>query len=85
MNGGRIAELCAHDWGLWRTITTNLSRCAQLVDDYPLASAEAERIRDRIGQLLNQIEQAPRSRAWSLRARIGERKRWYKLPEEVDP
>src|SRR3954463_16110936 len=27
VNGARIAELCAADWGLWRTITANLERC----------------------------------------------------------
>jgi hypothetical protein len=84
VNGGRIAELCARDWGIWRTITANLSRCAELLGNYPLVTADADRIRDRIGQLLTRIEQAPRSRAWNLRARIGERKRWYELPEEVD-
>jgi hypothetical protein len=84
VNGSRIAELCARDWGIWRTITANLARCAELLDNYPLATADADRIRDRIGQVLTRIEQAPRSRAWSLRAKIGERKRWYELPEEVD-
>src|SRR5207302_7101223 len=24
INAGRVAELCAEDWGLWRTITRNL-------------------------------------------------------------
>jgi len=30
VNGQRIAELCASDWGLWRTITGNLERCREL-------------------------------------------------------
>jgi hypothetical protein len=29
------------------------------------------------------LEQAPKSRRWKLRDRIGERKRWYELPEET--
>ena len=29
------------------------------------------------------IEGAPKSRSWRLRAKVGERKRWYELPEEV--
>jgi len=29
------------------------------------------------------MEQAPKSRAWKLRAKIGRRKRWYETPEEV--
>jgi hypothetical protein len=35
-------------------------------------------------KVLQRIEEAPKSRAWKLRAKIGERKRWYDLPEEVD-
>src|SRR3954451_15541337 len=34
VNGKRIAELCAGDWGLWRTITANLERCRGHVADY---------------------------------------------------
>jgi hypothetical protein len=33
--------------------------------------------------LLDRIEREPKSRRWKLRAKIGERKRWYTLPEEV--
>ena len=29
------------------------------------------------------IEAAPKSRAWRLRSRIGERVKWYETPEEV--
>jgi hypothetical protein len=29
------------------------------------------------------VEEAPKSRSWRLRAKIGDRKRWYELPEEV--
>ena len=34
VNGARIAELCANDWGLWRTITANLERCREHLTDY---------------------------------------------------
>jgi hypothetical protein len=37
----------------------------------------------RLDELLDRIEAEPKSRGWRLRARIGERKRWYELPEEV--
>jgi hypothetical protein len=29
------------------------------------------------------IEETPKSAKWKLRDRIGDRKRWYELPEEV--
>ncbi|HLH66692.1 MAG TPA: hypothetical protein VKV27_13415 [Solirubrobacteraceae bacterium] len=83
INGARIAQLCAADWGLWRTITHNLKRCLEHASDYELPTADAERVRARLTQLLERIESEPKSRGWRLRARIGERKRWYELPEEV--
>jgi hypothetical protein len=83
VNGDRIARLCAEDWGLWRTITANLASCGEMVNDYALADSERTRISDRIRTLLARIEDAPKSRGWKLRAKIGERKRWYEEPEEV--
>jgi hypothetical protein len=83
INAARIAELCASDWGLWRTITANLQRCREHIGDYDLEDADSERIAARFDQLLERIEAEPKSRGWKLRARVGERKRWYNLPEEV--
>ncbi|HZE04907.1 MAG TPA: hypothetical protein VE127_06775 [Solirubrobacteraceae bacterium] len=84
VNGARIAELCAGDWGLWRTITANLSRCREHLNDYALPESDLKRIGARLDAVLERIEQEPKSRGWKLRAKIGERKRWYELPEEVE-
>ena len=83
VNSHRIAELCAGDWGLWRTITANLERCRELIGSYDLPEEDRRRISERFGAVLDRIEAEPKSRGWKLRARIGERKRWYDLPEEV--
>jgi hypothetical protein len=84
VNGARIAELCAGDWGLWRTITANLERCVVEVQQYELHEQEQSRVRDRLKRVLEHIERAPKSRAWKVRDKIGDRKRWYDLPEEVE-
>jgi hypothetical protein len=81
LNAGRVAALCAEDWGLWRTITGNLTACRAFADTYDVPDQAS--LDDRIDGLLARIDAAPKSRAWRLRARIGERKRWYELPEEV--
>jgi hypothetical protein len=84
VNAQRIAELCAEDWGLWRTITANLTRCEEMLGEYALPEQERTRVADRVRAVLHRIEEAPKSRGWKLRAKIGERKRWYELPEEVE-
>ena len=84
VNGARLARLCAGDWGLWRTITANLDRCRELLDGYALPEDDHRRIDDRVGAVLDGIAAEPKTRGWKLRARIGERKRWYELPEEAD-
>lgn len=84
INAQRIGELCASDWGLWRTITGNLSGCAELLPNYPLPDDESKRVGDRLQKVRDRIDEAPKSRGWKLRAKIGERKRWYELPDEVD-
>jgi hypothetical protein len=83
VNAGQVAELCASDWGLWRTITKNLDALRAHVGNYELDADERARIEERIAALLERIEQEPKSMSWRIRARVGERVRWYDLPEEV--
>lgn len=79
-----IARLLADDWGLWRTTSANLDRIRARIGDYPLAEPDQQRVLAACDQLWVAIEAEPKSRSWRLRARIGERKRWYELPEEVN-
>ena len=83
VNGGHIARLCAADWGLWRTFTANLSALGGHLERYDLPEEDRRRIAERIQELLERIDQEPKSFGWKMRAKIGDRKRWYELPEEV--
>jgi hypothetical protein len=83
VNAAHVARLCASDWGLWRTITGNLSACRDRLGTYDLTADERERIERRLDEVLERIDEEPKTRGWRLRARIGERRRWYELPEEV--
>jgi len=84
INGARVAELCASDWGLWRTITANVETVLGHADRYEVPDEDRARMTGRLRALLDRIEAEPKTRGWKLRAKIGERKRWYELPEEVD-
>lgn len=78
-----ISRLLAGDWGLWRTTQINLGRVNAGVDQYELDPAERARVRQRCAELWARIETEPKSRAWRMRNRIGDRKAWYQQPDEV--
>ncbi|HEX6951640.1 MAG TPA: hypothetical protein VF124_02540 [Gaiellaceae bacterium] len=80
VNASHVAALCADDWGLWRTISHNLEALRDRVGAYDV---DRETVTSRVSVLLERIEAAPKSRSWRMRAKVGERKRWYQLPEEV--
>ncbi len=84
VNGARVAELCAADWGLWRTITANLQKTAAHVGSYEIGETGRTRVTERLKHLLDRIEAEPKGRSWRLRAKVGDKKRWYDLPEEVE-
>src|SRR5918998_1311361 len=84
VNCGHIAGLCAADWGLWRTFTANLSAPGGHLERYDLPEEGRQRIADRIQELLERIDREPKSFGWKMRSKIGDRKRWYNLPEEVE-
>lgn len=83
INAARVAKLCSTDWGLWRTLTGNLATCRDHLGNYDLPEEDRRRIGAGINTLLDRLEGEPKSRGWKLRAKIGERKRWYTTPEEV--
>ena len=80
VNASHVASLCAEDWGLWRTISHNLASVRERLGSYDV---ERDTVATRLDALLERVEGTPKSRAWKLRAKVGERKRWYELPEEV--
>lgn len=79
-----IARLCADDWGLWRTVTMNLDKVKKLAAGFPqLADAEKQAVADQVDSALSRIEAEPKPMAWRMRARVGDRVKWYKDVEEV--
>ncbi|MFX1355595.1 MAG: nucleotidyltransferase family protein [Promethearchaeota archaeon] len=77
-----IAKLCGDDWGWYKTLTMNIDKITDLAPDF-LDEKEREVVVDRLGRLRRIIEEAPKSMKWKMRARVGEKKRWYELPEDV--
>jgi hypothetical protein len=83
INVERIAELCARDWGLHHTVHRTLDRLAVDPPSYQLTREQRAEVDRRIGHLRGALEAKPKTMAWRLRARVGERVKWYKEPEEI--
>jgi len=84
INIKHIAGLCSNDWGLWRTTTMNLDKVRVLAQGYDQLTTEQKgRIDSQVNTALARLEQEPKSLAWRLRARVGDRVKWYKEVDEV--
>jgi len=82
IEGSLIGDLCARDWGLWRTCKGTIERCRTDLVHYALGASERDLIDARLAHLWDVIEAAPKTSKWRWRANVGERKRWYEEPEE---
>jgi len=83
VNAAYIASLTASDWGLWRTARMNLERVREGVAGYDVGAGLQAAVVARVDALWERIEAEPKSRGWRLRDRVGDRKRWYEVPDEV--
>ena len=81
----RFGEVLAADWGWWRTCTGNLEKLPALLAENPGLAPPLPRF-DPLAQaavLLAVAMSVPKTVKWRLRAKAGDRMRWYELPEEV--
>lgn len=84
INIARVAQLCSSDWGLWRTTTMNLAKVRTLAQGYEqLSPAEKTIVQEQVEAALKRIDAEPKSMAWRLRDRVGDRVKWYKDVDEV--
>lgn len=81
----RIGRLVAEDWGWWRTLTMNADRIADLAGDHLSHLVPQDAPYDPVEQLRaigRAADDVPKTLRWKLRARVGDRRRWYMLPQE---
>jgi hypothetical protein len=85
INSDLIADLCAKDWGLFTTVSLTVEKLHKLIDEgeIKLDPAEGQTIKRRLVALQKAMDDAPKSMAWKMRARVGTRVRWYEEVEEV--
>ena len=78
INAAYIAKLMSNDWGFNKTLELNLEKVKAFAVERHFPPPVAERI----DALLTRIQAQPKSMGWKTRAMVGERVRWYELPEE---
>jgi len=83
VNGKRLAKLCAEDWGIYKTFTSVLAKILIVMEQLDLTPDERKLVKDRIERLSKMIEDEPKSMKWKMRARVGEKAMWYKLPDDL--
>lgn len=78
-----LQSVWGRDWALWRTCQLTLQKVEQeaqrLLPDVMLAV-----VLERIDRLNDVLRGGRKSLLWKLRAQVGDRVRWYELPEEVE-
>jgi hypothetical protein len=79
----RLTDVTRGDWGFEHTIRKTLAQVRDAIEESSLTAAEAEAIRATIATVTAALDAAPKSQRWRIRARLGERVRWYNEPEEA--
>jgi hypothetical protein len=83
----RFCSVLADDWGWWRTVTLNLDRIRELATGEGVSLVPERRAFEPAAQLERlrvAADATPKTLRWKLRSKVGERKRWYELPEETE-
>src|SRR3977135_352157 len=75
-----IARLTADDWGFYRTLQVNIEKLGATLDELDV---DRDLVRLRLTELWKVVDAQSKSMKWKLRSQVGDRVRWYELPEEV--
>jgi hypothetical protein len=79
IRGDEIADLCSKDWGVYTTFWKSLESLKSWAEAHEVP--ERDTVLARVQKLMTVMESSPKSFGWKMRARLGERTRWYELPD----
>jgi hypothetical protein len=85
VNGLYVAKMLSDDWGFYYSVTENIKKFIDFVPSLDvLTTDQKDLIIQRANKMYKLIEDAPKSRAWKNRAKVGNKKRWYKVVQSMD-
>jgi hypothetical protein len=77
-----LKEIWGNDWPIWRTSQGTLDAVRHAAPAI-LDEEGATKVLKNLDALEEILRTGPKSLRWKLRAQVGDRIRWYELPEEV--
>ncbi len=85
IDADRFCQVLAGDWGWWRTVTGSLAKLPGLLSEHPQLALPGMPFHpaEQAAGLRWLADETPKSMKWRMRARVGDKVRWYELPEEV--
>jgi hypothetical protein len=75
-----VARLAAEDWRFYHALEVNIEKLNATLDELDVDRAL---VRSRLDEIWSAVEAKAKPLKWRLRAQVGDRVRWYELPEEV--
>ncbi|MDG6904486.1 MAG: hypothetical protein JRN20_01730 [Nitrososphaerota archaeon] len=79
----RIISFTSSDWGIYKTVSVNLEKIRTILPELALPAADSELILERIDELVKTIKERSKTFGWKMRAKVGDKVKWYELPESV--
>jgi hypothetical protein len=79
----RLVSVLGSDWGFEHTTRRNLEVVRNSLAEMDLPPGMADQVSERITGIVSALGAGKKSITWKSRALVGERVRWYELPEEV--
>jgi len=78
-----LTALLGADWGFEHTVRRTVARVLSDLARFPLPAEVDGRVRAHVAELLAALDEGPKTVGWRMRSRVGERIRWYQVPEEA--
>lgn len=78
-----VTQICSNDWGWYKTVMLNTNKVLSLVDDYLELDQIKDLVINRLEKMQEALEKTPKTLKWKMRSIVGERVRWYELPEDM--
>jgi hypothetical protein len=83
INLNRITQLTSDDWGLWKTSMLSIGKVKRYVLTTEMEPPQHDTLNARLKTLESALQNSPKSMRWKMRDRVGDKVKWYELPEEV--